>query len=234
MTVTGNSRPTMIALALALTLTLRAGMAFAEEPALTLRAVAIGQGAAATPLTLELFRWSTDAERAPLLTAIAPPPPAPPAPPAAAGPAGRGASAGGGGRAAQAGRGGRGGRGGAPASPIDRLTTAVKAAPTVGFLWSDGITGHSIKYAWRTPGAGAPDRIVLVTDRRLGAHAPGWAAASGSLADADFTVIEFRLDAKGAGEGKSSLTTNVSVDATAQTLALDGYAAAPLLLKVSR
>ena len=232
MTVTGNSRPTMIALALALTL--HAGMAGAEEPALTMRAVAIGQAGAATPLTLELLRWSTDAERAPLLTAIAPPPPAPPSPPAAAGPAGRGASAGGGGRAAQAGRGGRGGRGGAPASPIDRLTTAVKAAPTVGFLWSDGITGHSIKYAWRTPGAGPPDRIVLVTDRRLGAHAPGWAAASGSLADADFTVLEFRLDAKGSGEGKSSLTANVAVDATAQTLALDGYAAAPLLLKVSR
>jgi hypothetical protein len=73
-----------------------------------------------------------------------------------------------------------------------------------------------------------------VTDRRLGAHAPGWAAASGPLADADFTVLEFRLDAKGSGEGKSSLTANVAVDATAQTLALEGYAAAPLLLKVSR
>jgi hypothetical protein len=120
------------------------------------------------------------------------------------------------------------------ASPAERLAAAVKRAPTLGFIWSDGVTGHSIKYAWRAPAAGAPTRIVLITDRRIGAHAPGWAPVSGPLADADFTVLEIRLDADGRGEGKASLTTNVAVDAAAQTLALDGYAAAPLLLKVTR
>ena len=113
-----------------------------------------------------------------------------------------------------------------------RLTAAVKAAPTVGFIWGDGVTGYSIKYAWRAAEAGS-DRIVLVTDRRLGAHSPDW-AAEGSAADAEFTVIEMRVAAKGAGEGKTSLGTKIAVDAAAQTLALEGYTAAPVQLKVTR
>jgi hypothetical protein len=116
-----------------------------------------------------------------------------------------------------------------------RLTAAVKAAPTVGFIWGDGVTGYSIKYAWRAPATEAgPERIVLVTDRRLGAHAPDWAPPEGSAADAEFTVIEMRVAAKGAGEGKTSLATKIAVDATAQTIALEGYQAAPVQLKVSR
>jgi hypothetical protein len=210
---------------------LASGVTSADSRVLTLRATVIGAGAPAAPLTIELFRWTTDQERAPLMAALSAPPPPPPAPVAPA--AGR-----------AAGRGGRGGRAaGPPPSPIDRLTTAIKAAPTVGFIWSDGPTGYSVKYAWR---AALPEgeRIVLVTDRRLGAHEPGWPAfakaaadkpdAAGPAATADFTVIEMRLGAKGVGEAKASLSAPVVVDAAAKTLALDGYAAAPALLKVTR
>jgi hypothetical protein len=213
-------------------------------PALTLKASVIGGSAPTAPLTIELFRWSTDAERAPLLTALsAPPPPPPSAAPAA--PAGR------------AGRAARGGRAAAPPpSPLERFTSALKAAPTVGFIWGDGPTGYSIKYAWRSASPGAPERVVLVTDRRLGAHATSWpvaasaagessksAVASGRQgdppvakagADAEFTVVEMRIDGKGVGEAKSSLTAPVVVDATANTLALDKYMEAPVLLKVTR
>jgi hypothetical protein len=120
----------------------------------------------------------------------------------------------------------------------------VKAAPTVGFVWGDGPTGYSIKYAWRSAAADGTERLVLVTDRRLGAHSPSWPQASGvaaetsatadAAAEAEFTVIEIRVDGKGAGEGKSSLSAAVAVDAEAKTLALEGYAAAPTLLKVTR
>jgi hypothetical protein len=220
-----------------------AGRTTAEGVALKLKANVIGAafvpGATAAKagapvaaaLTIELFRWSTDAERAPLLAALTAPPPAPPgAAPAA--PAGR------------AGRAGRGGRGAAPPpSPLARLTTAIKAAPTVGFIWSDGPTGYSIKYAWRSAPPNAPERVVLVTDRRLGAHATtSWPQVSttdlsaGALAtaDAEFTVVEMRIDGKGVGEAKSSLTSPVVVDSAANTLALDKYADAPALLKVTR
>jgi hypothetical protein len=179
------------------------------------------------PLTIELFRWSTDAERAPMLAALVPQP-------AAAPPAGEAT-----GRAA-AGRGGRAGRGGgrggaaAPANPLARLTTAVKAAPTLGFIWGDGVTGYSIKYAWHAPADAGRERIVLVTERRLGAHVPDWTPAPAVTPDAEFTVVELRVDAKGVGEGKASLTTNIALDKGAQTLALDGYDAAPALLRVTR
>ena len=114
------------------------------------------------------------------------------------------------------------------------LTAAIKAAPTVGFIWSDGPTGYSVKYAWRNALSDGGERLVLVTDRRIGAHEPGWPAASGPAAVAEFTVIEMRLDGKGIGEAKASLTAPVVVDADAKTLALGGYAAAPVLLKVTR
>jgi len=183
--------------------------------ALTLRATVNGVRTA-NGMTITLDRWSTDAERAPVVAALAAPPP-PPAPPAGA--------AGG-----RAGRGGRaGGRGAPPPSPAVRLSAAIKAAPTLGYIWGDGVTGYSIKYAWH-----AADRVVLITDRRLGAHAPEWALPAGPAPDAEYTLIEMHLDAKGVGEGKTSLGANVALDGAANTLALDGYPAAPAQLRITR
>jgi len=199
-----------------------ADLTFADTQALKLKASVIGQSAPSAPMTIELFRWSTDVERAPMVTALAAPPPAPPSTPAA--PA-----------AGRAGRAGRGGRGAAaPPNPLERLTTAIKAAPTVGFIWSDGPTGYSIKYAWRSTTPGAQERVVLVTDRRLGANSTSWPAGTDAAANAEFTVVEMRLDGKGVGEAKSSLTSKVVVDAAANTLAIDKYTDAPVLLKVTR
>jgi len=194
------------------------GAATADAPALSLRATVIGV-APDVPLTITLFSWPTETERAPLLTALSAPAraAAPAAPPAG-------------------GRGGRGGRGRAslPApGPLARLTAAVKAAPTFGFIWGDGVTGYSIKYAWHSLADGT-ERIVLVTDRHLGASAADWAPLPGAAVDSDFTLIEMRIDARGVGEGKASLGTNVGVDASTRTLALEGYATAPTLLKVTR
>jgi hypothetical protein len=192
---------------------------------LNLRAVFTG-GATAGSVEITLFRWPTDAERAPLVAALSTPPSQPAAPAAPA-----------------TGLAGRGGPGAAsPPSRTARLEAAIKAAPTCGYIWREGVTGYSIKYAWRAPSGEGGDRIVLVTDRRLGVDAspsaltPGSpaAAAPGSPAEGDFTVIEVRLDGKGTGEGKASLNGNVVVDAAAKTLALDGYASAPTLLKVTR
>src|SRR5688572_16293035 len=161
------------------------GRTFADggaAPAAALKLKASVIGAPAAPMTIELFRWSTDVERAPLIAALAAPPPPPPAPPSAApaAPAGR------------AGRAGRGGRAAAPPpGPLERLTTAIKAAPTVCFIWGDGPTGYSIKYAWRSASPNTPERVVLVTDRRLGANATSWPAAS--TTDLEFTVVEMRI-----------------------------------------
>ena len=192
-----------------------------EDAALSLRASVIG-AAQSDPLTIELYRWSTDAERAPLLTAVSAPPPAP-AP--AAAPAG-----------GRAGRGGRGGRATAapPPSPLARLSASVKAAPTLGYIWSGGPTGYSIKYAWHAASGDGGERIVLITDRKIGANQPLWPTAAAVPADAEFTLLEMRLDGKGNGEGKTSLGAGVVIDSAVKTLAIDGYATAPAQLKVTR
>ena len=195
-------------------------LALVGDTALSLRATVTGATTAGS-LTITLSRWSTDAERAPLFKALSAPAPAPPPPPAAP-PAGR------------AGGRGRGAPPPPPPSPLARLSAAIKAAPTLGYIWTGGVTGYSIKYAWRSSATDGKERIVLVTNRRLNSHAPDWTSASASAGDADFTLIEMRLDDHGAGEGKTSLTTSVAIDTAANTLALDGYAAAPALLKVTR
>jgi len=193
---------------------------------------------------IHLFRWSNDEERTPLLTALNPPARRGGPPPAAAdgtrgGAApqlgGDAAAAARGGRAAgaagAAGRGGRGGRGTPPPTPIEALTAAIGRAPTLGFVWTTDVTGYSIKYAWHTTSPEG-ERIVLVTDRRFGAYSPGWKLKSEEMpTDYEFSVIELRLDPKGVGEGKASLTTKVVVDNAASTLALENYAAAPVIFQ---
>ncbi len=210
------------ALVAALAIALAAPVADAAGSAVKLHATVVGAPNEG-PLTIEVSRWSTDDERAPLLAALAPLPPARASNPPAAGAAGRG-------------RAGRGGRGAAapPADPLTRLTAAIRGAPTVGYVWTSGITGFSIRYAWRAPAADVGERIVLVTDRRLGANSPGWPAPSGGPADAEFTVLEMHLATTGAGEARSSLNSSVVVDDTARTLALASYASAPPFLKVTR
>ena len=218
--MTAPRRTMRVAAAIALLLA-GVGSAFSDTAALSLRAT-VASAASAGALTITLSRWSTDAERAPLIAALAAPPaPARPAAPAAPGGA--------------AGRGrGRGAPPPPPPSPLAKLSTAIKAAPTLGYIWTDGVTGYSIKYAWRSPATEDTERIVLVTDRRLDSQAADRMPGSGAGVDADFTVIEMRVDRQGVGEGKTSLTTNVAIDAEAKTLALEGYAAAPAWLKVTR
>ncbi|HEY6510019.1 MAG TPA: hypothetical protein VIY56_18480 [Vicinamibacterales bacterium] len=215
-----DSRRTLsvgLALAGGLALLVGAGSISAQEAALKLRATAIGAGAPGVPWTIELSRWSTEAERAPLVAAFSAPPPAPPAVPASGG------------------RGGRAGRGAAPPpSPLARLSSAVKGSPTLGFVWGDGVTGYSIKYAWRASTPEGTERIVLVTERRLGAHTPDWAPASSTRTEAEFTLVEMQINAKGEGEGKTSISSTIAVDVAAGTLALAGYPAAPVMLKVNR
>jgi hypothetical protein len=108
------------------------------------------------------------------------------------------------------------------------------------------VTGYSIKYAYRTALPEGGERIILATDRRLGAHSIAWGPPAGPEAkvapgteasaapDYEFTVLEMRLDPKGSGEGKASLMTKVIVDNLdngAKTVALDNYAATPAILR---
>jgi hypothetical protein len=156
------------------------------------------------------------------------------APAANAGGGGGGRGAGGGG-----GRGG-GGRGGAAApaadtarqTPESALAAALQSGKTVGYLWSSESAGYSLRYAYRLKQADGTERIIFATDRRLGAWNNLWKPAGNAApSDYEFSFVELRLNAKGEGEGKASLTGKVAVDTAANTLALADYAAAPVVFK---
>ena len=117
------------------------------------------------------------------------------------------------------------------------MTAAIGRAPTLGYIWTNDVTGYSIKYAYHASVPDGSERIILATDRRLGAYSPAWKpvsaeiSANQALTDYEFTLFELHLDARGSGEGKTSLTTKVVADNAAKTLALENYAAAPATLQ---
>lgn len=190
-----------------------------------------------SPVKIHIFRWSTDEERDPVVAALNPRPPV--AAPTASLPAGAGtnpsAAVGRGetGRGRGRGRGARGGGADAAAlTPTAALAAAIGRAPTLGYIWTSDITGYSIKYARRLSLPDGGERIILATDRRLGAHTAAWKPVTTTpVTDYEFTLIEIRMNAKGSGEGKASLMTKVIVDQDAKTIALDDYSGTPAILQ---
>ena len=220
-----------------------ATVVLAQQPVLRLTATSVNVSEPGNSIRIDLTRWSTDQERNQLVTALTPPAPAPaavPAPPTAAEPAagaegaatrgGRGGTRGGG--AGARGGGARGGRGGnaGPVDPIAAFTTAIDRAPTIGYIWTNEVTGYAIKHALRFPSSDTSERIILATNRRIGANTLSWTPVKGTPTPYEFTLIEIRLPSSGAGEAKASLTANITVDSEAKTIGLENYAAATVLL----
>ena len=196
--------------------------------AITISAASINVVTPGTPVRITLDRWSSEDERAPIIRTldIASSAPVPRAPETADARGGRG-----GGR----GRGGRGRGPAAPLSPIAAFTAALGRAPTIGYLWTNDITGYSIKYAWHASQPDGVDRIIIASDRQLGAYTSAWKSAKDvPETDYAFTLIELRLGPNGAIEGKTSLTNKVVVDSEAKTVALENYGAAPVVLTAAR
>jgi hypothetical protein len=222
----------MKAAALALLLLLAA----APSDEVTITATSVNVAQPGTPVKIRILRWSTDQERAPLLTSLNP------APPQSAGDARAGVPAGAARGRGAAGRGrGRGAAAGTPLTPIAAFTAALGRGPTIGYIWTNDITGYAIKYAWHSPLPDGTDRIVIASDRRLGAYTDAWkpqaveasakaAASAAQETDYSFTLIELRVGPKGQVEGKTSLTNKIVVDAEAKAVALENYAAAAATL----
>ncbi len=195
----------------------------------TMTATSVNVAEAGTPVKIRILRWSTDQERAPMLAALSPAPPQP-----SVTPAGSPAEAARGRGAAAAGRGRGRGRGAAAAqlSPIAAFTAALGRAPTLGYIWTNEVTGYSIKYAWHSPLPDGTDRIILASDRRLGAYTNAWKSTTAAPdTDYTFTLIELRAGPKGMLEGKTSLTSKILIDNDAKTVALENYSTIPTTLR---
>jgi hypothetical protein len=229
-------------LSIAATGVLFATVVLAQQPVLKLTATSVNVSEPGNKVRIDLARWSTDQERNQLVTAMTPPPPAPaavPPPPTAAattagaeGAAARGGRGGArGGAAGARGGGARAGRGGnaGPVDPIAAFTTAVGRAPTIGFIWTNEVTGYAIKHALRLTSSDGSERIILATNRRIGANTLSWTPVKATPTPYEFTLLEIRLPSSGAGEAKASLTANITVDNDAKTIVLENYTAAPAL-----
>ena len=185
---------------------------------LQLTATTANVAGAPDPVRIEILRWSTDEERDRLMAAWN-------LKPSAAAPGeGRGAKQG---KAAAKGRG--------PASPAANITTpeaalagALNETTTVGYLWSSEMAGYALRYAGKIGNPDGSQRIILITQRRLGAVNPRWNPAfEGSANSYEFSAIELRLNAKGDGEGKVSLVGKVAPDVSAKIVTLENYDALP-------
>jgi hypothetical protein len=229
-------------------------LVMAQTPTVSFTAATDNVAGAPDNIKIDVLRWSTDAERDLLLGAwnltapaggkgkggkgkAAPDPaPDPSAVDTDLAPVGDGnPAAGRGGKAGKAGKGGgaKGGKGGAALqTPEGSLAAALGKAPAVGRLWSSEVSGYSLRYAVKLAEADGGERIILITDRRLGAWNDLWKpAAPGTGANYEFSVIELHLNSKGEGEGKTSLTGKAVLDSAAKTLALENYGALPVILK---
>ncbi|MBV8903441.1 MAG: hypothetical protein JOZ22_07370 [Acidobacteriia bacterium] len=224
-------------------------------PALTYTAVTDNISAAKDAIRIDLFRWSTDEEREKFLAAWMNPG-ASASGRGGAGRGGRGARggaatdaaaaaedpaaageanpAGGRGGAGRGGRGGRGGEGAAAPKPTPEasLAAALQQAPTLGYLWSSEVAGYSVRYAARLPQPDGGERIILLTDRRLGAWNDHWKPSGPApVTNYDFSLVELHLNATGRGEGRTSLTGKVTVDSALKSFVLEDYNSMPVILK---
>jgi len=145
-------------------------------------------------IKIDLLRWSTDAERDQMLTAVA-----------------------------------------KDLTDGPKDTTQIEetlwGANTIGYVWTSESLGYPIRFAQKVPSADG-ERVVLGIDRRLGSwDGKPWEATTGKPSGYTITIVELRLNKRGEGEGKMSLTTKIVADTANKAVTLEDYASAPVVLK---
>jgi len=109
----------------------------------------------------------------------------------------------------------------------DRLLEALQDLPVVGHFGAPGNLGWDIHFARRMPLAEGGERVVLITDRRIGFRE---AVNQPRSIDYPFTFIDIRLNRDGEGEGKMSLATKVIYDKKENMITLENFEHVPVQL----
>jgi hypothetical protein len=222
-----KNRPAIVWLVLGASI-LAAALLLAETPStdpngvLQLTATSANVSGAPDPVRIEILRWSTDDERERLMDAWNLKPSRGSGAGKAAGKQGRGAAKGRGPAAGTANQ----------ITPEGSLARALDETTTVGYLWSSEIAGYALRYAGKVDGPDGSRRIILITQRRLGAVNQLWNPTfQGASSTNEFSVIELRLDAKGDGEGRASLIGKVAPDVSAKIVTLENYDVLPAIFR---
>jgi hypothetical protein len=109
----------------------------------------------------------------------------------------------------------------------EKLLDALQSLPRMGHFGAPGNLSWDIHFARKTPLPDGGERVVLITDRRIGF----WEAANQPRSiDYPFTVIELRLNRDGQGEGKMSIATKVIYDKKDNMITLENYELQPVRL----
>ena len=109
----------------------------------------------------------------------------------------------------------------------EKLLDKLQDMPRMGYIRTPDSIGWDIHFARQTPQPEGGERIVLVTDRRIGF----WEATNQPRSiDYPFTVIELRLNKDGEGEGKMSIATKIVADKENNIITLENYSTSPVIL----
>lgn len=109
----------------------------------------------------------------------------------------------------------------------EKLLDVLQDMPRTGYIRTPDRIGWDLHFARKIPMPDGVDRVVLVTDRRIGF----WEASNRPRSiDYPFTVIELRLNRDGEGEGKMSVATKIIPDKDNNIVTLENYDTQPVLL----
>jgi len=110
----------------------------------------------------------------------------------------------------------------------EKLLDVVRDMPRMGYFRAPGNLGWDIHFARKVPLPDGGERVVLVTDRRIGF----WEASRQPRSiDYPFTVIELHINGDGEGEGKLSIATKITAEKETKTIILEDYANQPVMLQ---
>jgi len=109
----------------------------------------------------------------------------------------------------------------------EQLLDKLQDMPRMGYIRTPDSTGWDIHFARRVTQPEGGERVVLVTDRRIGF----WEASHQPRSiDYPFTVIELRLNGDGEGQGKMSIATKIVADKEQNIVTLENWDTSPVQL----
>jgi len=109
----------------------------------------------------------------------------------------------------------------------EKLLDVLQDMPRMGYFRAPGSLGWDIHFARKRALPDGGQRVVLVTDRRIGF----WEASNQPRSiDYPFTVVELQLNRDGDGEGKISVATKIIADKENNTITLENFDTQPVML----
>lgn len=105
------------------------------------------------------------------------------------------------------------------------LLDVLQDQKSVGTIRTPDSLGYDLRYAYQEPGEDGGRRVVLATDRPISF----WEARNQPRTiDYPFTVIQMQIDKNGEGKGTMSVATKII--ARGNTIELENFASAPVML----